>query len=133
MGVSFYTNEFDVIEWDDIKKIVPKEAGVFEAALQAAEMDVTGFCCVFNNDDWYTENDFADRITEAWDKVSDMFTNKTTVGKAGLRLEPTYHDPDYGDPEGFIAVYGVYKLTPAGIKHQELIERRNCVGIGKGD
>jgi hypothetical protein len=132
MGVSFYTNEFDVIEWDDIKKIVPKEAGVFEAALQTAEKNLTDFCDAMINgyEDWEIDDDLADRITKAWDKVSEMFTKKTTVGEAGLRLDPTYHDPDDDEPEGFIAVYGVYELTPAGIKYQEKIERRQYSGIG---
>jgi hypothetical protein len=135
MSVEFYAFERDVIEWDDIKRIVPDEAAAFEEKLPAAEMDMEDFCRGMCLDDWDTDGDESEETVEAvidaWNKLEEAFTRATTIEGAGLELEVEYHDPDYDEhPVGFFSVEGVRQLTPAGARYEDVIQRRQFTGIG---
>ena len=115
MSVDFYANEFDVIEWADIKAIVPKEAAALDERLASAGIDIAEFCRGVECDDWDDADtqDSLDRLTDAWDKLDEAFTKATTVEGAGLELEPEYHDPygPYGDEEEGIGFFAVEAST----------------------
>ena len=137
MSCRFYAFEQDVMEWEDIKQIVPEEAAVFEQQLQAAGTDIDEFCRAMKYED-YLDADVADaeiaewhdRLMEAWDRLDEAFWAATAVEGAGLELTPEYHDPDFEDAVAFFAVEGVHQLTPAGAKYEEMIERRQFTGVG---
>ena len=130
MSVDIYANQFDVMEWHDIKEIVPEEAAAFERLLQEVGMDVDEFCLGFEYERMDSDSQDADRIMDAWDKLDEAFTKATTVEGAGLELEPEYHDPEHGDAAAFFAVLGVHQLTPAGAKYEKKIERKQFFGVG---
>ena len=135
MSVDFYANEFDVIDWDDIKKIIPDEAADFERQLQTAGMDLDTFCRAMEDDDWDIGDctqDSIDSITDAWDKLDEAFRKTTTVKRAGLSLNPKYRTPSFDNRDGvaFFAVDGVHQLTPAGAKYKGEIYRRQFMGVG---
>ena len=144
MGMGFAASFADVIDWNDIRKVVPKEATAFQRQLKAAGIDRDVFCHAMYLDDWgiadFQLDDAARdgtirRITAAWEKLADAFTQKTTVGQAGLELVPGYHAADDGDryddvQNGYFHVEGVYQLTPAGEKYADKIKRKSFVTLG---
>ena len=142
MGMGYAAYHADVIEWDDIKKLVPVEAAEFEKRLATAGVSMSDFCYAESLEDWdvmefSTEDEDAiqkavDQIADAWEKLAESFTAATTVDGAGLELEPRYHDPDDGGrydgvENGFFGVEGVYQLTPAGKKYEDIIDHRGWV------
>jgi len=129
--------EYDVMDWDYIKEIVPKEAAVIEHQLAAAGAGMDEFCRAMKHEDYLDVeigdadmDEWHDRLMEAWHKLDEAFTAATTVNGAGLHLTPDYHDPDYEKPFAFFAVEGVREMTPAGAKYQYVIQRRIFTGIG---
>ncbi|MGO9112962.1 MAG: hypothetical protein ACLP9L_27330 [Thermoguttaceae bacterium] len=129
MSIDFYEFECVVMEWDEIKKIVPEEAAVFAQRLAAVGMGMSEFCQAVENDNWDEEDEDYDRLVDEWDKVAEAFTEATTVESAGLELDPRYLDPFGEDAVVFFAVEGVYRLTSAGAKYADMIERKQFKGV----
>jgi hypothetical protein len=145
MGMGFGANYADVMEWPQIKKIVPKEARALERALKKAGASLDDFCKVVVCEDWDSlDTDVTDpkiaetipRIQSAWETLSKAFTEATTVNGTGLELEPRFHNSDsegdrYDDVSGgFFHVEGMHQLTPAGKKLADKIERKFYVTFG---
>lgn len=130
MSMDFYTDEYDVMQWDDIKVIVPHEAAVFEESLQAAGMNLDEFCREMEDEYWDVEADEREAVDDAWDKLYQAFTAATTVKGAGLKVEPHYHDNDWEKPVAFFSLEGVYQLTPAGVKYKAKIGRCQFTRVG---
>ena len=146
MGMGYGGDWADVMEWDEIKKIVPEEAAAFEQQLQAADVEMDRFCeamwwhhdlalmyVAVGGEDAATQA--IERIGAAWKRLAEAFTEATTVEGAGLELNPRYHDPDHGDrydevEGGFFHVEGAYRLSPAGRKYAREIRRRRFVEFG---
>ncbi len=103
-----------VMDWDDIKEIVPKEAAVFEQRLGAADMSIDEFCYAMHGNDW---DDDPEQVLDAWKSLNAAFTAATTVEGAGLDLQPAY------DEDGFFAVGGACVWTPAGNKYDDKLKR----------
>ena len=140
MGMGFGANYADVMEWSEIKKIVPKEARALERELKRASVSLDTFCQVVDREDWgYAEIESDEKtieqITLAWDALAKAFTEATMVER-GLELVPRFHDADnqgdrYDDVSGgFFHVEGVYRLTPAATKFAGKIERKFYVTLG---
>ena len=79
MGMGFAANFADVIGWNDIRKVVPKEAAAFQRQLKAAGINRDVFCHAMSLDDWgvadlQLDDAVLDRtirqITTAWGKLS---------------------------------------------------------------
>jgi hypothetical protein len=145
MGSGYAAHWADVMEWDDIKLIVPNEAAALEQQLQTAGVGMDDFCLAISMDDWDevkfavdTEdgiNQAISQIKSGWKDVADAFKAATTVEGAGLELEPCHHDPDEGDrydgiERGYFSVEGVYKMTPAGEKYADKIAQCGFVRFG---
>ncbi len=108
-----------VMDWDDIKEIVPKEAAVFEQRLGAADMSIDEFCCEHQNDWRDAVDDWDDdpEVLDAWKSLNAAFTVATTVEGAGLDLQAAF------DEVGFFAVGGACVWTPAGNKYDDKLNR----------
>jgi hypothetical protein len=136
----------DVIEWSEIKRLVPKEAHALARELKKAGVSMDNFCQAMDREHWdYAEIALDDpgavekairQITSAWETLAAAFTKATTVEGAGLELVPRFHNADndgdrYDDVSGgFFHVDGVYQLTPAGRKFAGKIERKFYVTFG---
>lgn len=142
MTSGYVARVVDAMEWDDIRKIVPEEAASFERQLQGAGLGIDDFCLAVALDDWGAvewSRDDEDAIEQAvaeiettWRRLAGAFSVATTVKKAGLLLEPGYHNPDERDgldkvTGGFFGVRGTWQLTPAGKLYAGQIERRFVV------
>ena len=146
MGMGFGANCVDVIEWSQIKRIVPKEARALARELKKAGVSMDNFCQLMDREEWdYAEIKSDDpnavekaiqQITNAWETLAAAFTKATTVDGAGLELTPRFHNADndgdrYDDVSGgFFHVEGVHQLTPAGRKFADKIERKFFVTFG---
>jgi hypothetical protein len=137
MGMGFGANYADVMDWKQIKKIVPKEARALDRVLKKAGVSLDNFCRAVDREDWgYAEIESDEKtiqqITSAWDSLSKVFTQATE----GLELVPRFHNADndgdqYDDVSGgFFHVEGMYQLTPAGRKFADKIERKFYVTFG---
>jgi hypothetical protein len=125
--MSIYIDFFshNVMEWGDIKNIVPQETAKFEECLVAAGMDLDEFCEAYSQGEF----DEGDTILDAWDNLNTAFTKATRVETAGLELEPVYDD-DLDDDNAFFSVLGVDQLTPAGAKFKDKIEQKHFTSFG---
>jgi hypothetical protein len=139
MGMGFGANYADVMEWSQIKRIVPREARAMERALKKAGVSMDNFCQAVCREHWdYAEIKLDDQeaairqMTAAWETLSTAFTSTTK----GLVLEVRFHDADndgdrYDDVSGgFFHVEGLYQLTSAGKNFADKIERKFYVTFG---
>jgi hypothetical protein len=146
MGMGFGASYADVIEWSQIKRIVPKEARALARELKRAGVSMDNFCQAMDREHWdYAEIALDDptavektirQIESAWACLFAAFMKATAVDGVGLSLAARFHNADndgdrYDDVSGgFFHVDGVYQLTPAGRKFAGKIERKFYVTFG---
>jgi hypothetical protein len=144
--MGFGANYADVIEWSQIKRIVPKEARALARQLKKAGVSMDNFCRVMEWEDWDNAEIKSDdpnaverttqQITSAWETLSAAFNKATMVDGEGLNLVPLFHDTENngdrydGVSGGFFHVDGVCRLSPAGKKFADKIERKFYVTFG---
>jgi hypothetical protein len=136
--MGYAANYADVIEWSQIRKIVPKEARAMQRALKKANVSLDDFCQAMERDGWESDLDSeaSQQVVSAWASVSAAFTKATAVKGQGLTLAVRFHNADndgdrYDDVSGgFFHVDGVYQLTPAGRQFAAKIERKFFVTFG---
>lgn len=136
MGMGFGANFADVMEWDEIKKIVPNEAKALQDAMDCAKIDMDSFCQCIQHSEWGfagldNESNQVAKIESCWESLFFAFKKQTD----GLELCPMFHSNDDGDryddvSGGFFHVEGVYQQTPAGERFASKIERRFYVTFG---
>jgi hypothetical protein len=101
MGSGYAAHWADVMEWDDIKRIVPNEAAALEQQLQAAGVGMDDFCLANSIDDW-DEVQFAvetdDGINQAISQINAEV--QTEVELDGMKIMDAYEK------------YGVEKKKP---------------------
>lgn len=143
MGMGYAANYGDVIEWEEIKKLCPKEARNFKREIDktGAEWEAAIHALDSGKETLLATVDAAKRlavygqIEAAFESLNLAFQKKTKVGDCCLELNPRYHDPNYGDryddvTGSYFHVSGVYQLTPAGKKFEQIIERKFFVNFG---
>lgn len=133
MSMGYGSNFADVIEEKHVEEICPKEYKAFKSLLQGHDVDLYNLANYINYDYGLemVEEDDIEKIIEAWDKLREAFENQTN-----LRLYIERHDTDndgscYDDVDGgFFTVDGMYKLTPAGKKMGDKVQRKFWVTFG---
>jgi len=115
--------EYDVMEWDDIRKLVPKEAAVLEERLQALGMSTDELCAAAECDAFFG----VQSLSGVWHRLSEAFTQATTVEGRGLTLEPRRLETYDGYTVHLFHLQGMSQLTPAGEKYLDKIEVKELV------
>jgi hypothetical protein len=111
----------DVIDIKEVKKIVPNAYKYFLKTLKFLDIDIEDFAKQYQDND--VQNDDA---LEAWKYLAHAFDTKTK----GLLLGIGFHDVDesgdkYDEVNGvFFTVDGMYELTPAGKKFNDVVNRK---------
>jgi hypothetical protein len=126
MGMGYGANFAEVIEQEDLEKLVPKELNEF---LDVCDEDDTSFDEVAEGIqyDEYTSV----KVHKKYRKLRAAFKRKTK-----LTLELHYHNSDdqgscYDDVSGvYWSVDGMYQLSPAGKKLSKMVERKFFVTFG---
>ena len=126
MGMGHGANHADVIEQDEIKKLVPDELDAF--LKECEEQD-----CLENvaQNIAYDSEELPKEVVSKYDTLIKSFNDKTD-----LDLEIRFHDSSsmgdrYDDVDGiFWSLDGVYQLSPAGEKYEKIITRKFFVTFG---
>jgi hypothetical protein len=147
--MGFTSHYADCIEWEEIKKLCPQEAGDFLATLGRYGVRLERFAQAFMCEEIDTaylisdcidtpenedSDEFWDRLvadlTAAYERLQAAFAKATTVGQSHLDLKVGYHNKKeggdcYDEVDGvFWDIDGAYDLAAAGKKFQDLFERR---------
>ena len=139
MGMGYGANFAEVIEQEDLEKLVPKE---FNEFLNVCDEDDTSFDEVaerIQQDDFDNISVYYDQISlslivkvqEKYLKLCAAFKRKTK-----LTLELNYHNSEdqgdrYDDVSGhYWSVDGLYQLSPAGKKLSKIVKRKFFVTYG---
>ena len=125
----------DIIEWDAIASVCPREAADLLAVLQGIHVSDMATALATEEPEWWTEEmtgERRDAIRAAWGQLQVAFEKKTKVRHSCLRLRRGHHNPDYGGLHdeiayGFFYLEGCYELSPAGKKFQALFKRLTWV------
>ena len=128
----------DVIPWEDIQKLCPRQAALVDLALAQMGVDKTDWIRGLIYEDMATEMETTGLTDEQIKTLYDLFDNlngafekATRKGKSCLSLEPTWaSDTDEEIENGCFHVEGAYALTPAGKKFQKLFSRTYYVTGG---
>ena len=124
MSMGYGANYADVIEDKDVEAICPVAHRAFMVTLAANNTDLDDFACLLSGDDAPEE------VIPAYNLLCEEFNAKT-----GLELMLEYHGSDDGDryddvTGGFWSIWGMYELTEAGKKLDNLVERKFYVTYG---
>jgi hypothetical protein len=127
------------IDWENIKKIVPKEVKELEELVNPHNITIDDICRAFEYElfedlceDYEDDcDDFTDSIKKLFTSIQDKFKEVTD-----LEIIPGYHDRESsGDiydniDGGYFIVDGVTEFTAAGKKYQNEIQKSFWVGWG---
>ena len=126
MGMGTCAAQVYVIDSEDVRKLCPKE---YRALMKAIKEEGTTLEKVAYTWDF-------ECACPGWD-IEKALTNLVYLfgENTGLSLCLCYYDPDKGDrydtiDEAYWSVDGVYELTPAGKKYQDIIRRETYVIYG---
>ncbi len=146
MSMGYGANHAEVIEWEDIRKLCPKESRQFakvlrklgldmDAGLQS--LDIGEFVGEWSNlPDDMTEAQAQECVQSAFDQLATAFQKQTRVRGSSLTLLAGYHDQaNHGDrydelDGGYFHVEGNWQLSPSGKKLEKIIRRRFFVTFG---
>ena len=126
MGMGYSAAWADVIDRRDVKKLCPREYRELINVIKCEGRTIEEIAQEYGWDNEIQSDD----IGSALDVLCQAFDAKT-----GLSLSLCYYDPDKGDrydtiDEAYWSVEGVYELTPAGKKYQDIIRRETYVIYG---
>lgn len=156
MGMGSFAVQSFVIEYDDLKKLCPKEIKAIE---NAEYFDWVGWGVMGQWLGWSDDDQIMDSLHDAvldnksdntideinvveniFDQYEQLVTNLKTAfhQKTGLNLEFDYYDEDSGgrydcpgDKDGCVfCVHGMVQLTPAGEKFKDIITERRWTQFG---
>ena len=128
MGMGYGANFAEVIEQEDLEKLVPKE---FNEFLNVCDEDDTSFDEVAERIQQDDFDNISVKVQEKYLKLCAAFKRKTK-----LTLELNYHNSEdqgdrYDDVSGhYWSVDGLYQLSPAGKKLSKIVKRKFFVTYG---
>ena len=128
MGIGYGANYADLIEQDELNKIVD---GKVDKLIEVLDNDLEIFAMDIQYDGDDLEEDLFFKAEKIYHEIQEDFQNKT-----GLELELSYHSQEddgdrYDNVDGaYWQVYGMYELSEAGKKMQSVVSRRFYVTFG---
>lgn len=129
MAMGYSAGYADVVDKKFIQKLCSKELEAFDTAV--AENDTVDLENVARDLQLDEDNGWlTPKIKKAYKALVASFNKQT-----GLKLGINFHDPENGDRYDEVSgvywsVGGVWKLTPAGKKHEKHISRSFFVNFG---
>lgn len=121
MSMRSYAYCAEVIADESVKMICPLEYRELMVTLENHNHDLDDLAILFSRGDLPEDDE-----QEAYDKLKESFDKKTKL-KIGLYN----NSDDEGDIQGhYFSVDGMYKLTPAGKKYNNIVGREFFIGCG---
>lgn len=125
MGMGYGANYADVMQDSDVAKICPKEHKKLLDNLKRLDIGLNEFGA-----DLMNEIDLDKILVKSYNDLCKSFLKKT-----GLEIALDFHSSEDGDrydeiDGAFWSIYGMYTLTLAGRKCNNLVERKFYVTYG---